>query len=45
MNLTQMAKVNGKLIADYLKLETTKTFLSKLSMDMGIPISKLIQIR
>jgi hypothetical protein len=45
MNLTQMAKVNGKLMADYLRLDTTKAFLSKLSMDMGIPISKLIQIR
>lgn len=45
MNLTQMAKVNGKLIADYLRLDTTKTFLDKLSMVMGIPITKLVQIR
>ena len=45
LNLTQMAQANGKLIADYLRLDTTKAFINKLSMDMGIPISKLIQIR
>lgn len=45
INLTQMAKANGKLIADYLRLDTTKAVLDKLSIDMGIPISKLIQIR
>ncbi|MFM6407866.1 MAG: KilA-N domain-containing protein [Microcystis sp.] len=45
INLTQMAQANGKLIADYLRLDITKAFLDELSMDMGIPISKLIQIR
>ena len=45
LNLTQMAKANNKLIADYLRLETAKAFLDKLSIDMGIPISKLVQIR
>jgi KilA-N domain len=48
MNLTQMAKVNNKLIADYLRLDTTKALLDKLSTVMGIPISGkngLIQIR
>lgn len=45
MNLTQMAQANGKLIADYLRLDTTKALLNKLSMVMGIPISKLVQIR
>jgi hypothetical protein len=43
-----MAKTNGKLIADYLRLDTTKAFLDNLSTDMGIPISGkngLIQIR
>jgi hypothetical protein len=48
LNLTQMAKNNGKLIADYLRLNTTKAFLEELSPDMGIPISGengLIQIR
>jgi hypothetical protein len=41
LNLSQMAKANGKLIADYLRLDTTKAFLDKLSMVMGIPISKI----
>lgn len=48
LNLTQMAKANNKLIADYLRLDTTKAFLDKLSTVMGIPISGkngLIQIR
>jgi KilA-N domain len=48
INLTAMAQANGKLIADYLRLESTNAFLSELSTDMGIPISGdkgLIQIR
>lgn len=48
LNLTQMAKANNKLIADYLRLDTTKAFIDKLSTVMGIPISGkngLIQIR
>ena len=40
-----MAKAEGKLIADYLRLESTKAFLEALSLDMGIPISKLIEVR
>jgi KilA-N domain len=31
INLTQMAQANGKLIADYLRLDITKAFLSELS--------------
>ena len=42
MNLTQMAKNNGKLIADYLRLDTTKAFVEELSTSMGIPIDLLI---
>lgn len=48
INLTKMAQANRKLIADYLRLETTKAFLQELSVDMEIPISGkngLIQIR
>jgi KilA-N domain len=45
INLTSMAQASGKLIADYLRLNTTKGFIDELSMDMGIPISKLIEIR
>lgn len=42
LNLTQMAKANNKLIADYLRLDTTKGFLEELSGSMGIPIDQLI---
>ncbi|MDJ0800871.1 MAG: KilA-N domain-containing protein [Calothrix sp. MO_167.B12] len=48
INLTQMAQASGKLIADYLRLDTTQAFINELSTDMGIPISGkngLIQIR
>ncbi len=42
INLTQMAQASGKLIADYLRLETTKAFLDELSRSMGIPIDQLV---
>ena len=42
LNLTQMAKANGKLIADYLRLDTTNAFLEELSTSMGIPIDQLV---
>jgi len=45
INLTAMAQANGKLIADYLRLESTNAFLEELSADMGIPISELIQTK
>lgn len=51
INLTAMAQAEGKLLADYLRLESTKAFLDALSADMGIPISAespgkgLVQIR
>ena len=45
INLTAMAQANGKLLADYLRLESTKAFLDELSLDMGIPISKLVDVR
>ncbi len=48
INLTAMAQANGKLIADYLRLESTKAFLEELSADMGIPISAvngLVQVK
>ena len=51
INLTAMAQAEGKLIGDYLRLESTKAFMDELSADMGIPISAettgkgLIQIR
>ena len=40
--LTDMAKVEGKLIADYLRLESTKAYIEALSETMGIPIKSLV---
>jgi len=34
-----MAQANGKLIADYLRLDSTNAFLVELSGSMGIPFS------
>jgi hypothetical protein len=45
LNATDMCKVNNKLYADYTRLEQTKEFLKELVSDMGIPISKLVQIK
>lgn len=48
INLTAMAQAEGKLIGDYLRLDSTKAFLEALSTDMGIPISAvdgLVQVR
>jgi hypothetical protein len=48
INLTAMAQAEGKLIGDYLRLDSTKAFLEALSADMGIPISAtdgLVQVR
>jgi hypothetical protein len=45
INLTAMAQAEGKLVADYLRLDSTKAFLEALSLDMGIPISNLIEVR
>jgi KilA-N domain len=43
INATDMCKASGKLIADYLRLGSSKEFLDELQADMGIPISELIQ--
>jgi len=43
INATAMCKAAGKLMGDYLRLESSKAFLQALANDMGIPISKLIQ--
>lgn len=42
INLTAMAQSEGKLIADYLRLDSTKSFLDELSRSMGIPIDLLV---
>jgi hypothetical protein len=45
INLTQMAQANNKDLYDYLRLNTTKAFLEELSLETGIPGSKIIQVR
>lgn len=45
VNLTQLCQSEGKLVADYLRLENTKAFIEALASDMGIPISQIIQTK
>jgi KilA-N domain len=45
INLTAMAQAESKLIADYLRLDTTKAFLEELSKTMGIPIVSLVEVK
>lgn len=40
--LHDMAKAHGKLVADYLRLDSTKAYIQAVSFDMGIPISKVL---
>lgn len=44
VNATALCKESGKLIADYLRNDTTKEFLKELEADTRIPITELIQI-
>ena len=42
--LTDMAKAAGKLVADYLKIDSTQAYLQALSTDMNIPLSSLVKV-
>ena len=44
INATALCKASNKLLSDYLRLASTKSFLEALSADMGIPISELAQV-
>lgn len=44
INATVLCKQAGKLFGDYYRLTQTKAFLEELSLDMGIPISNLVQV-
>jgi KilA-N domain. len=44
VSLTDMAKASGKLVADYLRLDTTKAYLEALSMDINTPVSALVKV-
>ena len=43
VNATQMCRAAGKLYGHYWELVTTKKYVQELSLDIGIPISKLVQ--
>jgi hypothetical protein len=45
LNATAMCQANGKLWADYARNQATVEFIEALSVDMGIPISKLVVTR
>ena len=45
INATEMAKANGKLIADFFRLDSTNEYLKALSSVMGIPITELYIIK
>ena len=45
INLTKMTKASGKKVNDYLRLDTTKAFIQELSLETGIPASKIIQVK
>jgi len=44
INVTQMANLFGKNVADYLRLKSTKEYINEISNDMGIPISEVYQV-
>ena len=44
INATELCQKSGKLFADYHRSAQTQGFLSELSLDMGIPISNLVQV-
>ena len=45
VNATQLCKAAGKLFADYRRTRETQDFLAELEVNMGIPISTLIESR
>jgi hypothetical protein len=43
INATALCTAGNKLIADYLRLSNTKAYLEAVELDMGIPISRLLE--
>ena len=43
INATAMCQATGKLFGHYFENRTTQAFLTELSVDIGIPISSLVQ--
>ena len=42
VNITQMAKANGKKLGDYLRLKSTKEYIDGLSTETVKPVSSLV---
>lgn len=43
LSLNQMCNANGKLVADFLRLKSTKAYIAELSASMGIPIDEIVE--
>lgn len=44
INLTQMCRANKKQIGHYLSLKSTNAYIERVSIDIGIPISELVDV-
>ena len=45
VNLTQMCKANGVKFNDFLRLKSTKAYISSMAADTGKPASEIIQVK
>jgi hypothetical protein len=45
INATALCKASGKNIQDYTRLSSTNDYLERLSLETGIPVSKLVEVR
>lgn len=45
ISLTSMAKANGKLVGNWLQLQSTKEYLEEYSSSIGIPIDEIIVVK
>lgn len=44
VNLTQMCKANGVKFNDFLRLKSTKAYISSMAVDTGKPVSEIIEV-
>ena len=45
VNLTQMCKANGVRFNDFLRLKSTKAYISSMAADTGKPVSEIIEVK
>ena len=45
VNLTQMCKANGVKFNDFLRLKSTKAYISSMAADTGKPASEIIEVK